>query len=539
MMTLKLPTKRWPLANVRWSRFSVPGLSFILLSTLTLGFILPACDAASPSIPIHWGGATSPNMVSSAKNLPEDPANTVPLWELNLGTHQYSTPTIDQGRIFIAANDTAVERNGYRPTSGGLVMCIEQATGKLLWQLPCPRFFPGVVPPLHFDQWKCGICSGPVVEGNRVYVIGNRAEILCLDREGQANGNDGPFVNEVEYMGITNSPTATIESTDGDIIWKYNLLTELDVIGHDVAGSTLLLDGDYLYASTSNGIDDRHNKIPKPLAPTLIVLNKHTGRLVARDDEKIGQRLLHCNWSSPSFGKVNGRSLVFYGGGDGILYAFEALPPGLTGEPVQIIKKVWSYDCNPPDYRMRDDVPTVYSRHNQNKTDGPSEIIGTPVFHNGRVYITIGQSHIHGIGQGHLSCVDAASGKLIWGSRLVDRTTATVSIADGLLYIVDTTGNLHCFDADQGNRYWVHPLGYKAWCASSFVADGKVYAGTEANFMWVLKAGKEKEVISRGKFKAMPITPTAVDGVLYVPTQKSLIAIPGKPNTPIVTVPAG
>jgi outer membrane protein assembly factor BamB len=476
-------------------------------------------------------------MVSAARNLPADPTNAAPLWELSLGSHQYSIPTIDRGRIFIAANDAGVERTGYKPSNGGLVMCVEQATGKLIWQLPSPRFLPGVVPPLHFDQWKCGICSGPVVEGNRVYLIGNRGEILCLDRDGQANGNDGLVTNELEYMGITNEPGARLEATDGDIIWQFNLLNELGIIGHDVVGSTLLLHGDYLYASTSNGIDDRHNKIPKPLAPTLIVLNKTTGRLVAQDDEKIGQRLLHCNWSSPCFGRVNGRALVFFGAGDGMLYAFETLPPGLTGAQVQTLKKVWSYDCNPPDYRVRDGVPVAYSKHNQNKPDGPSEVIGTPVFHNGRVYVTIGQSHIHGVGQGHLSCVDAASGRLIWGSRLVDRTTATVSIADGLLYVMDYTGNLHCFDADNGNRHWVHPMGYKTWCASTFVADGKVYAGTEANFMWVLKAGKEKEIISRGKFKTTPITPTAVDGVLYVPTQKSLIAIPGTPAA-VAPVPA-
>ena len=42
-------------------------------------------------------------------------------------------------------------------------MCVEQATGKLIWQLPSPRYLAGVKPPYHFDQWNCGICSGPVV----------------------------------------------------------------------------------------------------------------------------------------------------------------------------------------------------------------------------------------------------------------------------------------------------------------------------------------------------------------------------------------
>ena len=311
-------------------------------------------------------------MVSDVKDLPADPGSVEPLWELRLGSHTYSIPTIDRGRIYIGANDAGVQRDGFKPTGGGVLMCVDQATGKLIWQLPSPRFFDGIKPPYHFDQWDCGICSGPVVDGDRVYVVSSRGEILCLDRNGQANGNDGPFQDELAYMGITNAPDAKLEPTDGDIIWKYDLIPELDVVLHDVCGSTLLVDGDLLYACTSNGIDDRHNKVPRPEAPSLIVLDKKTGRLVARDDEKIGRRLLHCNWSSPSPGRANGRTLIFFGGGDGILYAFRP-PQAAKGPAVRLLEKAWSYDCNPPDFRVRDGQPLPYSRVERNRPDGPSE----------------------------------------------------------------------------------------------------------------------------------------------------------------------
>jgi len=485
-------------------------------------------DGAAQQEPLfRWGGASSPNMAADAKDLPADPGAVEPLWELKLGTHQYSIPTVERGRIYITPNDAGVQRAGFKPTGGGVLMCVEQATGKLIWRLLSPRYFPGVTPPYHFDQWTCGICSGPVVDGDRVYVISGRGEILCLDREGQANGNAGPFKEELAYMGLSGSPDAKLEPTDGDIIWKYDLIPELDVVPHDVCGSTLLLVGDLLYACTSNGIDDRHDKVPRPLAPTLIVLDKRTGTLVAKDDEKIGQRLLHCNWSSPLAGQVNGKTLIFFGAGDGILYAFE--PPAPQAAQVQTLKKVWSYDCNPPDFRTRDGKPVPYSAHNRNTPEGPSEIIGVPVFHNGRVYAAIGQSPLHGNGRGCLSCVDAATGAKVWSSELVERTLATPAIADGLLYIPDTTGNLHCLDAGTGERRWVHPLEGKTWCASAFVADGKVYVGTEANILWVLKAGREKQVLSRTRLKTAPITVTAVDGVLYVPTQRTLSALPGRP----------
>lgn len=483
--------------------------------------------AGAGEAPFRWGGSSSPNMTLEVESLPADPGAVEPLWELKVGTHQYSIPTIDRGRIYIGANDMAVDRPGYKPTSGGVLMCVEQATSRLIWRLPSPRNFDGVKAPYHFDQWSCGICSGPVVEDDRVYVVGSRGEILCLDREGQANGNDGSFQDEVAYMGLADTVAAKLETTDGDIVWRYDLLNGVGINGHDVCGSTLLLHGDYLYATTGNGIDDRHDKIPRPHAPSLIVLDKRTGRLLARDGEEIGERMLHCLWSSPCGGRVGGRPLIFLGGGDGVLYAFEEPSAVLPEAPVQTLTRVWSHDCNPPHYRVKDGQPLVYSSHSRNRPDGPSEIIGTPVFEQGRVYVAIGQSPIHGLGQGCLVCVDAATGRRVWSSELVDRTLATVAIADGLLYLPDYTGNLHCFDAASGERYWVQDLGGKNWGSSAFVADGKVYVGTEANVLWVFKAGKNLQVLSRTRLKSTPITPTAGPGVLYIPTQKSLIAVPG------------
>ncbi|MFI5378594.1 MAG: PQQ-binding-like beta-propeller repeat protein [Tepidisphaerales bacterium] len=489
-------------------------------------FSLPAIAQDQQAPPFRWGGGSSPNMVSAAKNLPSDPGSVTPLWEFPLGAHQYSIPTIDRGRIYIGADDVGIDRPGYKPTKGGAIFCIDQATGKLIWRLASPRYMAGVKPPFHFDQWGCGICSGPLVDGARVYVVGNRGEILCLNRDGQAHGNTGPFKDELAYMGIPDTPGNELGSTDGDIIWRYNLLTELNIVPHDVAGSTLLIVGDLLYATTSNGLDDHHGVAPSPLAPSLVVLDKMTGRLVAKDDEKLGQRLAHCLWSSPSAGRVNGKTIIFFGGGDGILYAFE--PPTPSPDSVQILKKLWSYDANPPEYRTRDGQPLSWNDHIKKRSYGPSEIIGSPVFHDGRVYVAIGQSPIHGPGQGCLSCVDAATGTRVWESRLVERTLATPAISDGLLYIPDTTGNLHCFDAATGQRYWVHPLGASTWGASAFVADGKVYVGTEAFVFWVLKTGKELQVLSKTRFKSVPITAAAADGVLYIPTQRSLIAVPGK-----------
>ena len=61
------------------------------------------------------------------------------------------------------------------------------------------------------------------------------------------------------------------------------------------------------------------------------------------------------------------------------------------------LKKLWSFDCNPPEYKVVNGRKVVYTdgdirKHRGNNNDGTfvgsSEIIGTPVFYKNRVYVT-------------------------------------------------------------------------------------------------------------------------------------------------------
>jgi len=298
-----------------------------------------------------------------------------------------------------------------------------------------------------------------------------------------------------------------------------------------------LLHGDLLYVSTSNGVDSSHDRLPFPLAPSLVVFDKRTGRLVARDDEKIGTRTFHGQWSSPSLATVNGRTLLFYGGGDGVCYAFETLSE-VPRDPVTL-KKVWSFDCNPPSYKLRNGKPIPYRSgdvrlHRGNTSDGtfvgPSEIIATPAFHKNRVYVATGQDPMHGRGRGMLCCIDATKtgdvtqSGLVWRYDRIDRSLSTVSIADGLVYAGDENGSVHCLDADTGKLYWVHQGKAESW-GSTFVVDGKVFFGTKKSF-WILKAGKEKKVLAEIQLGSpVYMTPIVANGVLYVASQRYLWAV--------------
>ncbi len=484
------------------SRWIVTG---VLLGLLLGGVNTSAAEPARSALP----DAFSPDQL---------------LWEREFGDHQYTVPVVDQGRLFVGINDSALQHPLVQPSGGGVLLCLDRVTGERIWQLPIPRYMQGTEAPFHFNHWRCGVCSSPAVAGDRLYLVGPRGDVLCLDANGQRDGNAGPFLDEIRYMGAPAGPPDRLTQQDGDIVWRFDLIEKLGVVPHDVCGSSPTLLGDYLYVCTSNGVDDTHRNVANPSAPSLIVLNRHTGKLVAVEDAGISARTLHGQWSSPRVVHVEGRAVVLYGGGDGVLYALE--PFAGDEQDVQVLRQVWQYDCCPPDYRQRDGQPIPYARWNQKSEDGPSEIIATPVSdEHGKVYVAIGQSPLHGPGRGMLSCIDGASGSCLWQSRAVDRTLSNIALEGGLLYAADYSGRLHCFDAETGEILWQHDLESGVWCASPVVADGKVYISTEKKLLWVLRAGREKQVLARSRLRSEAITPVVAEDVLYLPTQKRLFAV--------------
>ena len=458
-------------------------------------------------------------------------------WMARLGTFAYGNPTVANGRVFVGTDVQTLRANPrFKYTRGGLIKCFDEASGELLWQLPIPerRRLPAGT---HFGHQHIGVCSSPTVDGDSVYVVTSAGDIVCLDVHGQADGNSGPFMDEARYMAGSGKPPVELNDKDGDIIWRFDPIDELGVCPHDAASCSALIVGQMLYVGTSNGVDKPHKKVLAPLAPSLIVLDKATGQLVATDNEKIGTRLYHAQWASPSSGRVGDGTLVFFGGGDGICYAFEALT-GRPEKPVHL-KKVWSYDGNPPEYKFRDGKPIPYYQgdkrkaNSPNKNDGnyigPSQIIATPVFHEGRVYVAIGQDPAHGRGKGMFHCIDAsktgditATG-MVWTYDGLDRSIATAAIADGLVYVVDIAGRLHCLDAQTGKCCWVYETNDEAW-GGPLVADGKLYFGNRKRF-YIMVAGREPKMLSTLRMSA-PVysTPIVANSVLYVASNRYLWA---------------
>lgn len=517
-----------------------------MMSTMILGSVAAAWGADWP----QWGGGPSKNMVSSETGLPVDceagklDENTGKLdlssarnikWAARLGNQTYGNTTVALGKVFIGTNNDPPRDDRFRakgegdkpgdPIDMACVLCFDEKDGKFLWQLAVPKLSAGK----NVDWEQLGICSSPAVDvvDKRVYVVTNRCEVVCLDADGLANGNDGPFKDEGQAMAGPGAAPLAVKPTDADIIWSYDMRDELGILPHYQTASSILLVGERIYVTTSNS-RDWANHVPSPDAPALICLDKKTGKLLGQEMSGISRRTYHSNWSSPAYGKAGDQEMVIFGAGDGWCYGFDPNPvPGPDG--VGMLKELWRFNANPKEQLERNGKPTKYGA-----SDGPNEIVATPVMHEGKVYVATGQNPENGDGSGCLSCIDATkrgditqSGE-IWRFKKITRSLSTPSIVGDLLFVGDYAGYVYCLELKNGNMLWKHDVEGRIW-GSTLAADGKLYIGSETGSTLTLAAGREKKVLGTSNFDG-PIFSSAVaaNGVLYVATEKFLYAIAEK-----------
>lgn len=554
--------------------------------------LLPLLTAAPPA-PLDWpmfGGTPARNMANLRDKLPELPAegpnwddkDAVKKWQadwvrwkVDFGSRAYGGVIVAGGKVYVGMNNDNPRnpRDARKNAAGevealdkGILACFDAASGKFLWQAVHDKRPEG-----HATDWpQIGVTSAPAVVVDRVYYVSNRCTVVCLDANGFADGN----------QGIRTEKYAT--ATDADVVWEYDMMGELGVQPHNVSNCSPLVVGDRVFICTSNGVDDGHVKIPAPDAPSLIALDRTTGKLLWKDASP-GKNILHGQWSSPTYAEEPVPQVI-HGQGDGWLRAFDPA----NG------KLLWAFDGN-----------RKGAKYELGGTGEKNPFVATPVVAGGRVYVGTGDDPEHGSGLGNLWCVDLkkavalgakavdrnvspelvvrveklADGKekvvtkpnpasaSVWhyggvevqpfggGGHVFDRTLSTVAVVDGVVYAADLNGYFHCLNARTGERYWRYDAKGSIW-ASPYYADGKVLLSTESGDLFIfthdpkpepidcvgvgaangneakqLRKAAQRLIESRHLLARIEMptslraTPVLAGGVLYVPTENAIFAL--------------
>ena len=417
------------------------------------------------------------NRVAAAENLPvtwDVASGDGVLWSAELGTTTYGGPTIAGDLVVVGTNN---ERPRDPAVTGdrGVLMAFDRRDGSFRWQIAHEKLAVGEA-----NDWPLqGVCSTPSFDGERLYYVSNRAELVAADLAGQ-------------------------------IAWSLDMIAEWGVFPKHMAASTPLAAGGLVFASTSNGVTD-DGRIPAPAAPSFVAVDRATGVPVWTNAGP-GASLIDGQWGSPAYGRQTDREQVAFPGGDGRLYAFDPA----TGE------LLWRFDGNAV-------PPGTASGH---------AFVATPVLHEDTVYIAMGRDPEVSIRPGVLWALDAGGNAANYASdatasrvrwRFEDpdfgRAIATVAVAGGIVYVADLNGFLFALDAAAGEKLWVYDALAPFW-SSPLVADGKVYAADTEGDVAVLRHGRTLDVLAENVMPGPVYASPSTDGAaLYIATSETLYAL--------------
>ena len=452
--------------------------------------VMPAPSVAPPlsttvvqtgNPPVDWDRTTGRNIV----------------WSVELGNETFGRPVVAGDAVYVGT-DNARHMNPAIEEDAGVLMAFDAKGGGFLWQDAAQRVERGLR-----EFLLPSTTSAPYVEGNRLYYVTAECQLRCLDTRGFRDGeNNGPYKDEVFH-----------DEAAADIVWELDMCGRLGVFPHEATNSDVWPAGDLLMVSTSNGQNEGHTRVPSPRAPSLVAVDKRSGDVVWRAIGAGGQ-VLHGQWSSPVAADVNGRMQVLFGGGDGWLRSYDAA----SGH------EIWRFDGNPKGAPWLP-RPGVLSR---------SPIIASPVFANGRVFVAMGQSPGHGNGPSLIHAIspngqgDVTGSRLLWTSREVGRVVGTPVEKNGLLYVGDVGGTVHCLDAATGAHVWKHETNGAIW-GCLLMAGDRLYVGNEDGTMAVLRAGRRKQLLAEIEMDApLYSSPALVGDALYLATANRLYLIAGK-----------
>jgi outer membrane protein assembly factor BamB len=317
-----------------------------------------------------------------------------------------------------------------------MVFAFRRADGRLLWSRQVPSS-----PPEAGVRDKNGFASAtPVTDGERVVAFLGSCGLVCYDFEGR-------------------------------LLWHRNDLRIKTT--HGTGSSPVLYRDLVILAQDQNQADS-----------VFLAVNKHTGQKVWQ-----GQRPRSMTWSTPVVVRVGGRDELIVAGAETV-----------KGYDPAAGKELWS--LTGPTVEV---VPTI--------------VVGKELIYSasGRNGPTLG---LRPGGSG-----DVTATHLAWRTVRAGPHVPSPILVDGRLYTFNDTGIATCLDAATGQLIYQQRLPDR-FSASPVAAGGLIYVPGESGVTYVVRAGAPFQVVARNDLGA-PIlaSPAVIDGRLLLRTQDELVCI--------------
>jgi len=345
-------------------------------------------------------------------------------WKTEIPLPGYNSPVVWGGKIFLTgANATKRE-----------IYCIDGGSGKILWTTPVEKVSSSAQAPTVSEGTGYSAPTA-ATDGKGVYVIFANGDIVAL-------GMDGKKV-WAKSLGV---PQNHYGHSSSLMIYKDKVIVQFDQKG----GSKLM------------------------------ALSTQTGQTIWSTN-----RSVKVSWSSPIVAFTGKRTEI-------ILAAepFVASYNPATGE------ELWKLDCisgevgpspayaNGMVFSVNDysklaaiqlgDQPKVIWENTDYLSDVPSPVATDK-------YLFLSTSY------GTVVCYDTQTGKKYWDKELNNSVYASPIIAEGKVYLLDRTGIMHIFKADQTYVSLGEPkLGEKSDCTPAF-SNGRIYIRGEKNLYCIGK----------------------------------------------------
>lgn len=385
------------------------------------------------------GGHPDRNMVSAEKNLPVDwsPEKNIK-WSADLGKVTFGAPVVSGGRVFIGTDNDDPSVNVKR----GVLKCFAEKDGKLLWRAVHEK-----LPNPSEDEGGIGICSTPCVAGDRVYYVSNRAELVCRAVE------DGAVKWTIDFrqqLGVSpNQASASSPLVVGDRVFvvtgqgadhKTGLVKKPEapsflavdrhtgkVLWQDSSPGAKILTGQW--GSPGYGVVDGQPQVVFPGGDGwLYGFEPATGKPLWKFNAKAHEQPSAKGEPETTFNLV--AAPVF--SGDSVFIAI--------GEP-EASSGPGALRCL--DARGRGDTTKTAERWRMGGKQF-NDSISTVAVHDGLVYATDTA--------GFLSCIDATSGRRLWVHDLLSNIWGSPLVADGKVYVQVGEGAVHILQAGREKK---------------------------------------------------------------------------------------